>query len=495
MKCKTLLLLMMLAAVSSLLSAQGLKVEPGTCIKVESVTMLDISGGGNLILKSDATGDASLIDKGTVSYAGVPTAGKAIVERYLPQGQWHLISSPISNAVSGMFIGDYLQYHTESSNSYTDIIPVNIPLKPAQGYSLWSVLPVASTEVFGGSTNTGDIGFDFTKTNEGYGWNLVGNPYPSVLDWDAVTIPTNLNGSIWLFSPSYDDRNGAKGSIGEYKYYLNGGGSANTTTQYIPSGQGFFVRAATEATVGGTLTFKNEHRVHNSFQPFYKAADAENRMLVLKATGNNITTQTAIRFKEEATAQVDRLYDVYKITAGSPEVPVVYTKCENQKMAINTLPSIAGNSTVPVYFEAGMNGTYTYTATELETLGDEIPVYLEDIALNYFQDLRANPNYSFEYTSGNVKGFNIHFKSANGIEKFEKLNVICYLSNKVLHVNFPENEFGKAVISVYNITGQQILSRQTSLVNNEIAFNASQSVYIVNIVTNKGVFSTKVINQ
>ena len=61
---------MIFVGAGSLLSAQGLKVEPGTCIKVETGTTLDISGGGDLFLESDATGDASLIDLGSITYSG-----------------------------------------------------------------------------------------------------------------------------------------------------------------------------------------------------------------------------------------------------------------------------------------------------------------------------------------------------------------------------------------------------------------------------------------
>jgi len=99
------------------------------------------------------------------------------------------------------------------------------------------------------------------------------------------------------------------------------------------------------------------------------------------------------------------------------------------------------------------------------------------------------------YTSGSVREFKIHFKDATGIEQPEKLNVLCYLNNNMLHVNFPESGFGKATISVYSITGQQILSKQTSLANNDISFKGSQSVYLVSIKTNEGVFSTKVFNR
>lgn len=223
MKSRTFFLLIMCAATSSLLSAQGLKVEPGSCIKVELGTTLKIANG-DLVLKSNASGDASLIDLGNVEYLG---SGEAKVERYLTHGKWHLVSSPVSGAVAGMFTGDYLQTHSEATNVYTDVTLASDPLNIMQGYALWCTSAEATTELFSGITNTKAKSIGFTKSGEG--WNLVGNPYPSALDWDAVTIPGQLGGAIWLFDPTV-------GENGNYKYYINGGGSANTTTQYIPSG-------------------------------------------------------------------------------------------------------------------------------------------------------------------------------------------------------------------------------------------------------------------
>jgi hypothetical protein len=458
MKRKTLFLIMMFVAAGSLLSAQGLKVEPGTCIKLETGTTLDISGG-DLFLESDATGDASLIDLGSVNYSG---GGQAMVERYFTQGKWHLVSSPIIGAQLGMFEEDFLQYHTESTNAYSDLTSLTYGLIPAKGYALWSVLTEPSNEVFAGITNTGNQSYNFTQN--GQGWNLIGNPYPSVLDWDEVTIPGQLSGAIWLFDPTV-------GANGDYKYYISGGGEANTTTQYIPSGQGFFVRATSGA---GTLQFDNTDRTHGG-QAFYKS-DVENRMLVLKATGNNITTQTAIRFNADATAQVDRLYDVFKITSGSPDVPVVYTKCENQNMAINTLPSIAGNETVPVYFETGMDGTYTFTATEMETLGDAVPLFLEDISLNYTQDLRANPAYSFEYTSGEVREFNIHFKDVTGIEHLPQNSIRIYSAEGQIIIKGAES--GKFM--VLDVMGRIVLQQNISASElTVIPVNLKTGVYVV----------------
>jgi len=469
--------MMMLIAAGSLLSAQGLRVEPGTCIKVESGTTLDITAG-NLILESDDTDDASLIDLGTVEYN---SGGQANVQRYLTNGKWHLVSSPITNALSGMFTGDYLQIHSEVTNLYTDVNSLTYQLLPMKGYSLWSVEAAPTTEVFAGTTNTGNQGFNFTKSGAGY--NLMGNPYPSAIDWDAVTIPANLNGTFYLWDPT-----------GAYKYYIEGGGAGNTTSKYIPSGQGFF----TQATGSGTLTLGNSVRTQGT-QTFYKDGN-DQIMLVLKVTGNDITTQTAIRFIEEATPQIDRLFDVPTIISGYPDVPNLYSFAEGSEMAINTLPAIKDYEIVPVNFHAGKAGNYTILASELGSFPPEVPVYLEDVERNYFQDLRTNPVYAFDYSSTEAKAFKVHFKDVTGIEEPSasvKIAANCYLSNKVLHVNFMNNQAntGNATISVYTITGQKLLQLQTSQPNNEIPFDGVQTIYIVNIATYEAVFSTKLINQ
>lgn len=482
MKRKKMIFLLMFMFSGSLLFAQGLRVEPGTCIKVETGTTLDISAG-NLVLESDATKDASLIDLGTVAYHA---GGQANVQRYLTNGKWHLISSPITDAVSGMFEGDYLQIHSESTNLYTDVNSLTEPFVPMKGYALWSTAVAPTTEVFEGITNTGTKTFNFTKV--GLGYNLMGNPYPSAIDWDAVTIPGNLNGSFQLWNPTLEG--GA-----DYVYYIEGGGVANTTSQFIPSGQGFF----TWATGGdGTLTLDNTVRTQGT-QTFYKDKE-EQTMLVLKVSGNNITTQTAIRFNEDATPQIDRLYDVPKIISGYPNVPNLYSFAENKEMAINTLPGIKDHEIIPVDFRAGTTGTYTIRATELESIPEEVPVYLEDVAMNYFQDLRTNPEYTFYSASPEAKAFKVHFKDVTGIESPEsagKLAVNCYLANHVLYVNFLDKQANPidATILVHSITGQQILVKETSQTVNEIPFDGSQAIYIVSIIAAEGNYSTKIFNR
>lgn len=458
--------------------AQETRIEPNTNIMIESGTTLDISGG-DLVLESSQNGDATLIDNGTISYSG---GGEAKVQRFLTEGQWHLISSPIANGLSGMFTDDYFQFHSENTNGWTDIESVNYNLLPMTGYILWSVSGQATTEMFSGTTNTGLQTYSFTQ--DGDGWNLVGNPYPSNMNWDAVTIPAELNTAIWLFDPTI-------GENGDYRYYINGGGAANTTSSFIPSGQGFFVRATGGA---GTLSFDNTCRAHG-LQAFYKSD--ENAMLVLKATGNDITTQTAIRFNENATQEIDRTYDVYRIISDSPDVPMLFTESDNKKMAINTLPSIENNEKIPVWFKAGLDGNYSISASEIESLDYATPVYLEDIQTGEIQNLRDNPEYAFNYKTGSDKRFNIYFTEHEKINN--KSNILIYSYQNTVNVKFPateiENEDFNAQIMIFDIAGRMVTQIQTNEINNQITLNGSNSIYLVKVISGQETSNGKVFIQ
>lgn len=476
---KNQLFLVLLLFSAVIVLAQGVRIEPNTNIKIESGTTLKVDNG-DLFIDSDASGDASLIDIGSMSYVN----GEAKVQRYLSEGSWHLISAPVANATAAMFENDFLQYHKESSNLYTEISSLTQGINVAQGYALWTVDESASTELYTGTTNTGNKNKTFTQSGDGF--NLLGNPYPSAIDWESVTIPGALNGAYWVFDPSI----GSEG--GDFREYISGGGVANTTSQYIPMGQGFFVRSTSGS---GTITFTDDDRAHDS-QPYYKNAsetDIDTELLLIKANGNNVTMQTAIRFSSNATNAIDREYDVHKVSSGNIDIPVIYTKCEGQNMAINTLPSYHGNEVVPLYFEAGISGNYSFEAL-LENIDFNTGVYIEDISINYIQNLKQDPHYSFEYTTGQVKNFNIRFKDVTGIDEFENSDIQCYLAHDILYVNIDETYFSTAQIEIFNLSGQSMLQLETSEKENEIPFNGSQSVYIIQISTSTNVYSKKVLN-
>ncbi len=168
-------------------------------------------------------------------------------------------------------------------------------------------------------------------------------------------------------------------------------------------------------------------------------------------------------------------------------------------MAINSFPQVAGHETVPVYFEAGMDGTYSFTATNMETIGDEVPVFLEDIDLNHIHDLRTNPEYSFNYVAGTVKTFNIHFKDVTNIDEFAQEAPLfqSLLANGRLSVHYLGKTplEGNVTISVYNLAGQCIIEKESPQAHTEISFQGSSAMYIVHIRYNQATYSTKVFNR
>ena len=190
---------------------------------------------------------ARLVDRGA-GYL-VP-GGTATVDRDYLGGEWHLISSPVAGATANMFLGLFLQNHTESTNVYTDITDPVTPLNAMQGYALWN--DAAGTASFVGTLNTGNFGSGLTRT--GLGWNLVGNPYPSPIDWDALTGWTKTN----VDNATYRHVNNA--TWAEYV----GGVGANGGTRYIAGEQGFFVGVTTGFTAG-TLSMTNDVSTHSYF--------------------------------------------------------------------------------------------------------------------------------------------------------------------------------------------------------------------------------------
>lgn len=423
----------------------------------------------NFIIKSTAVGTGSFINNGTFTY------GSATVERYYTGGQWHLISSPISNAVSGMFTDLYLQKHTEATNSYSDIIPTNVPLTPGNGYALWN--NVTATANFTGTLNTGTVGSsgNVTRSGAGYtnfGWNLVGNPYSSAIDWDAVSgwTKTNVNNATYIH------RNAST-----WATYVGGVGT-NGGSRYIATGQGFFVSVTDNGAPypsSGTLLMNESVKVHQN-PTFYKTTIAN--LLRLEISGNGYTDETVIRFLDEATNNFDGDWDAQKLFGYVDEAANIYSYFGDQTYSINTLPDM---QSIGIGVTSGSALEFEISATEVNDL---TTVLLEDLLTGSITNLMEN-SYTFTYDESINERFIIHFSPLSVIEDPSGIQstIFAYQNNVICHL--PEATTGD--ISIYQINGQLVKTADLHSGKNSILLDHA-GTYIVKVITDSSVQTQKV---
>ena len=404
----------------------------------------------NIILGSTAASTATLLDNGFLT-----VNGSTNVERYFTGNttDWHLVSSPISNATAGVFSGMYLQRFDETTNVYTEISDENTPLDAGSGYAVYSTLGIPNTVAFSGTMNNGIQPMGFTAINQG--WNLLGNPFVSSIDWENVIVPAGMSTEV-----HYIDA--ASGNDLSYVQGVGGTGS-----QFVPPMQGFFVKA----TGAGTLTLDDAARSHAGAGTFYK--DYNPNLLVLEASGAMYTDQAWIHFNNQAGVEHDGIYDAYKrISLSNPTLPQLFSITPGGSyLSINGMPEVGITS---LGFTAVESGLFTIAAVET---GEFANVYLLDLINNSVTNLLSD-SYTFNYSAGDpIERFELHFETLS-IDSYTLNNISIYSLGHDIHVNLNENLRGQ--MSVYNAMGQQIISSSLNEVHTVLNLKES-GFYIVSV--------------
>jgi len=471
-----------------LLTANNLTLGSGskfTIVPAKAVTVsgsTTLNGTECLEIKSDATAIGSFIDNG---FSG---AGTAKVERWVsttnpstPGTRWEYVSSPIALALSDIYTSatHKLYYANEPTNSwlyFTYASPQNMIVM--QGYTRKYVSTDADGDMvktYSGTLNTGaavpiTIGLTGSTISTVFnGWNLVGNPYPSAMDWNASGwTKTNLDNAIYFRSN------------GNYGSYISGVGT-NGGTQYIPPMQAFWVRVTSGQTTG-TLSCNNNVRVHNAHNIYKKLSSSDNTLHITATNNTNgLTDDTYILFNPNATDGFDGQYDAYKMFAADSIYPQTYTNNGNDNIAINSLSDLSGERTVPLGFKTSISGQFTFTADMVSSFTvNGNTVYLEDLQTGAFQNLSSNSTYQF--TSGVTAGLNrflLHFNpSITGITESSENNISIFGYNNELHITSMCMLDGD--VSIFDLLGQVITKKHISGTNADvISIDTKSAIYVV----------------
>ncbi len=434
----------------------------------------EVFNSGTIILEPNA----SLIDN------GLPTgSGATILKKSIEQSNIYFFSAPINGLTAGDFTNCFLEKYNESTPSW-DTLNAGQDLINMMGYNLSTSLSEATLEL-SGNMNTGEYSLALSSSVDG--WNLVGNPYPSGIDWnEIVLLNSNIDNALYAWN-GYN-----------YSYYLaNSGLSLNGGTSFIEPASSFFIKA--NAAV--PLEFSNEIRLHESENPA-SSPDYLGDYLKITVNHNTYSDETLINFISGANSNFDTEYDACKLFSRIPEVPQIYTKSDGIAYAINSLPLSETTVVVPLSFKSGVDGTYTLKFNDYN-FENIVNIYIEDHYITeqleaiYINNDTLRSSFEFDYsTSDSPDRFTLYFNyTATDISTNLNINLWnVYSINKTVYVNLNIIGIEYTTIKIYNILGELVYQDQAFMGLNSFYLNQClPGIYFVNTVINEKVFSEKIL--
>ena len=470
-------------------------------------TISNNGGISGLILKSNAKGTASLIH----NTDNVP----ATVERYVsgPTEGWHFLSAPVSNQViSGSWLpmGSYGTGNTATGTGFDlyvwdepsfsfkykldttligwDSVHSRPNFVAGRGY-LYSVQETNPTKAFIGNLNNGPVNYPitFTETLDPKlvtlkGFNLVGNPYPSSIDWQAASgwdrtkLEVSGGGSdMWIWNPTANN----------YGVFNSASGvGTNSISRYIAPMQGYFVKAANN----GNLIFDNSVRNHTGAGNWFKNTRIKNPVIriAVESVAGNGADEALLQF-----GYSDSNQGTSKLFSHVSSAPSLYLSLDDKKYSVRYLTNTTENNAVPMEFKAGKEGVYklvfNFDSKEFDF------IQLEDRLLKTVTSVKPVSSYLFKSSmEDSVSRFVLHFTAAE-IATEKELNALVYMDGSQIAVDL-KGINGQTEIKLFDISGKLILEKYLEgSVLTKLDLNLAPQILLVRLTTVKGVSSTKVL--
>jgi hypothetical protein len=279
-------------------------------------------------------------------------------------------------------------------------------LNVGQGYAAnFGASATPDTIDMSGEVNNGPVSFSgLYNHNHTYtqGFNLIGNPYPSPIDWNAAGwVRTNVDNAVYYFDNGTTNR-----YTGSYSSYINGISSNGIANNIIPAMQGFFVHVSNGSyPVAATLSVNNSARVNNLNPTYHKTAGSDVPLVRLQATyegEGDLADATVVYMEDRTSLNYDAERDALKMLNTDERVPNLYSLAgNNHKLSISAIPA-PGDSIrmIPLGVEASRTGNMTFKAVAVENLPIGLNVFLTDRKTGASQNIRQQPEYRAQLDSG-----------------------------------------------------------------------------------------------
>lgn len=242
----------------------------------------------------------------------------------------------------------------------------------------------------------------FTGAGANDSYNLVGNPYPSPIDWfvaDGASTwsRTNIDPSIYTWDASI-------GNYATYNRMTNSG--TNGGSRYIAIGQAFWIRT----TAGGASMTANEG-VKSSQQPtFFREKQPEDYLRLKLIASNGISNEALIHFNiDGASDNFDTSIDSYSF----PDAALKFFTLSKdaRPLAINALGTLDCTKEIAVGVGALSKGHYSIHYSEFESFSSQVNILFVDTyaGKSFTVDAKA-PAYEFDVTADSASFGSNRFK-------------------------------------------------------------------------------------
>ncbi|MEQ9413114.1 MAG: hypothetical protein RIF39_04755, partial [Cyclobacteriaceae bacterium] len=328
------------------------------------------------------------------------------------------------------------------------------PIQVGRGYAAFIRECTSPTTIdVRGPINQGAISFNsiVSLTSNGDledGFNLVGNPYPSAIDWNTSLGWTRTG----ISSVIYIRDNGNSGGFITYDYTDN-------IPLVIATGQAFWVR------VTGTPSFTiNEQAKTSNTATFYRTGAIDK--LSINLVKGNVVDKAIVKINPESTGSLDD-FDGPKLDNSLFDISTLSE--DGLDMAVNSFDKMSCDGVLPIKIKDMTSGTYQISFDRLGIFTD-MDIEIFDHYTHELIDMSETLVYSFAITN------DIASKASNRLElrfhKDEEIN-----ANLAITTSAGICENVDAEVTVYNAQfGIDYYAMLDGLVISEHVTGANQNI-------------------
>gem|GEM_PF-755104 len=341
-----------------------------------------------------------------------------------------------------------------------------------------------------GTIQTGNFQFPITYTPaNGKGWNLIGNPYPSAIEWSdnaQAWQRSNVENAFWIYKPSGD-------------HYASWNGmlqlGTNQASSIIESGSAFFVK--TNASNPALTITEQAKKNQPQASTFFKNEVQALRLVFVKP--GKVQDESIIAMQANASNSKDE-YDTEKM--GNTNLNVYTQSIDGESLAIQTIPSVTNYFKIPLLIQSNFTGEHVFSFKDVEQFND-FDVLLEDNYNGVVLHLQEQKSYAFQLNSNlaaeqqAASRFNILFVNKGSELSLKHDLFSTFLSSNLVVYPNPSKDLTTiqakgfkgefASIKLLNIQGQLVLSNteigiQNGMVQFQIQTNElSKGIYLIEI--------------